>query len=256
MSAAGGLKGLGAGLGALARTAVAYTVVPAATVGYGVAIIAGQHGAETERGRALMKAWAERSLWAAGVRLHVEGLEGLDLDRRYVVVSNHQSLIDVPTLVAAFPQAMRFVGKESAFKVPFFGHASRALGHVAIDRSNPEKARAIVSAWADRPPDGTSFLFFAEGTRSRDGSLGPFKRGCLAVAEQTRAPVLPVALVGAHDCMVKGSPIVRGGDIAVLIGRPLPAAHLPDTPRAERIEQVRDEVAALLERGRALLAAA
>ena len=196
--------------------------------------------------------WCRVVLFVAGVRLVVRGLENVPSEGTFVLVSNHASHLDVPVLVVAWPRSVRFVAKESLFRIPLFGQALRAAGHIPVVRSDPDQARAALARAVAPLQQWTSVLFFAEGTRSPDGRLQPFKKGCLAMAEAAGVPILPVAVGGTHRVLPKGHLRFRGGRVAAVFGFPRPDLARADTPRDARIALLHAEVARLLEEAEAL----
>lgn len=237
----------------LLRSGLALSVLPTLTaVDASVAMSLAALG-QMDSAEAVSRSWCRNVLRLAGVRLRVLGLESLDTTRTYVLVANHQSHLDVPSMVTAWPGPLRFVAKKSLRSIPFFGAGAESLGHVFVDRGNTDQARAALEVAVAPVRNEVSVLFFAEGTRSEDGELGPFKRGCVAFADAAGVPLLPAAVVGTRQALPKGSPIFRGGEVVVSFGEPVPEASDTSLSRAERAERLRDAVAEQMERARAAL---
>jgi len=195
----------------------------------------------------LIKLWSRSVVRLCGVRLSVEGTENLDPGQRYIFMANHQSYLDPPCLTTALPMPVRFVAKGSLFRVPLFGHALRAIGTVPVDRQNRQDALRKLREAEKNVTRHYSMLFFAEGTRSPDGALLPFKRGGVAMSRSTQLPIVPLAIAGTRHLLPKNSINVHAGPVRVAIGKPIPPG--PDTPeeRDRLLALVRSEVAALLE---------
>jgi 1-acyl-sn-glycerol-3-phosphate acyltransferase len=187
--------------------------------------------------------WSRLLLLAAGIRLDVQGRWHVP-EGPCLLVVNHQSLFDIPTLFLAVPGRTRFVAKQSLFRIPFLGWAMRASGCIPIDRGNRARAVRSLMHAAHRVRGGTSVVLFAEGTRSRDGRLAPFKKGGFHLALQAGVPVVPIAISGSFRRLAPGTLRVRPGTVAVRIAPPLdPAA----CPRVEDLmEQVRQAIASRL----------
>jgi 1-acyl-sn-glycerol-3-phosphate acyltransferase len=167
--------------------------------------------------------WGERLLWAAGVKVELEGTENLLTDGPQIVVSNHQSWFDVFALAAALPVRYRFVAKQELGEIPVFGRAWKSCGHVSVDRGNRGAAvEALEQAWREVHEDKLTMVLFPEGTRSPDGRLKDFKKGAFVLAVQGQVPLVPVAVLGSREIMAKGSSRVRSGEIKVRIGNPIP----------------------------------
>ena len=228
------------------RTVLSLVVIPAITAFMGTVAIVGGLFRSHEVGEWATRRWARGLLLASGARVRVTGAEGLDPAGHYIFVANHQSHLDIPAITVAFPGPVRFVAKKSLFSIPVLGQAMRTLGHVPVDRQDREAAQASLAQALEPLRTRVSLLFFAEGTRSVTGELGPFKKGALAMAEAAGVPVVPVAVVGTREVLPKGSLRVRAAPVAVAFGPPMPDLADPGTPRRERSDTLREAVAALM----------
>ncbi len=166
--------------------------------------------------------WAPGLLWGAGARLEVEGLERVQLNRAYMVVANHQSVIDIPALFRAFPRPLRFVAKRELGRLPFLGWYMKAMGMILVERQVSASARLAVEETADHLGRGESVVTFPEGTRGSAEQIRPFKTGGFAAALAAGVEVLPVALYGSAAVLPRGGFAVRPGVIRVKIGAPIP----------------------------------
>jgi 1-acyl-sn-glycerol-3-phosphate acyltransferase len=145
--------------------------------------------------------WARNIVRNARIELDVAGRDHLVPGETYLVMSNHQSLYDIPVLFQVAGPNIRMITKQELFKVPIFGNALEAGGFIAIDRSNRhaalrslERARALLAS-------GTHVWIAPEGTRSRTGELLPFKKGAFYLALEAALPILPVTLQGTRDAL-------------------------------------------------------
>src|SRR5690606_17307034 len=173
--------------------------------------------------RMASRCWAPGLLWGAGARLRVEGGEHVDWSRPCLVVANHQSVIDICALFRAIPMPLRFLLKEEMKRVPFVGWYARATGMLFIVRDNARAGARFRREAAAMLAQGRSLCLFPEGTRSRNGEVGPFKAGSLQAAIDAGVDVVPVALHGAGRVLpVDGFFRVRPGTIRVRFGTPLP----------------------------------
>jgi 1-acyl-sn-glycerol-3-phosphate acyltransferase len=143
--------------------------------------------------------WGRAILRATRVKVEVEGLEHLPADGPAIVVANHESWFDVFALVAHLPVDYRFVGKIELTRVPLFGRAWLAAGHIAIDRGDRQKAiESLQRAGEILHREGAVVVMFPEGTRTRDGNLLPFKKGAFVLAAQSQVPLVPVGISGSR----------------------------------------------------------
>lgn len=193
--------------------------------------------------------WARALLSGAGATLEVRGAEHVDWRQPLVLVSNHASIIDICALFRAVPVPLRFLLKQEMARVPFVGRYARALGMVFIDRGHPRDARRSLMAAVGLLRDGAVVCAFPEGTRSRDGRIGPFKGGAFQLALEAGASVVPVAIAGSGAVLPPSGFAVRPGVIRVSFGRPIATGALAAGDRQELARQARDAVVALLDRG-------
>mgnify|MGYP003336558435 CR=1 FL=1 len=155
--------------------------------------------------------WARALAWLTPMRVQLEGSEHIDTSRSYVVVANHLSLFDIPALYGWLDLDLKWVIKQELRKAPGIGIGCEKVGHIFIDRKNPEQARKQINAALERLGNGIGILFFPEGTRSPDGNLLPFKKGAFRVAIEAQIPILPVTVVGTHEiCPAKTLKIFPG----------------------------------------------
>jgi 1-acyl-sn-glycerol-3-phosphate acyltransferase len=137
-------------------------------------------------------------------RLHISGETISDPRRPFVVVCNHQSMADIP-LISNLPWEMKWMGKESLFKIPGVGWMMRLSGDIAVDRKNPRSgARAFLKArWYLE--NKCSIMIFPEGTRTLDGRVRQFSDGAFHLAIKANVPILPLVIEGSRDCIPKNS---------------------------------------------------
>jgi len=190
----------------------------------------------------LARLWSRLVLGAAGVRWEAHYDSGVPRDRPAVYAANHQSLFDIPVLVLAMPADFRMVAKRSLLFVPVFGWALWLAGFLFIDRSNRERAIRTLDRAAARLRAGTSIVVFAEGTRSPDGSLLPFKRGGFVLAIQAGVPVVPVSIQGGRSVLAKGSLRMKPGLMTVRFGAPIETRGMTYDMRELLMDRVRRQL--------------
>ncbi len=180
----------------------------------------------------IARLWAKIVLWAVGVRLEaVEGLTNLPPEGGYVLAPNHLSWFDIPVIMAGLPIDLRWLAKESLFKIPFMGWAMKGCGYIPVDREDSSKALGLLKKAAKRIRSGAEVIIFPEGTRNPTPSkMLPFKRGAFLLARLACRPVVPVALMGTEAVLPRDSLRPLPGGVAIRIGRPID----PDVfPRGE-----------------------
>jgi 1-acyl-sn-glycerol-3-phosphate acyltransferase len=190
--------------------------------------------------RYLARLWAWINLTLTGVRVKVIGREKLDKARSYIVMTNHQSNLDVLAIATRLPLQLRWVAKRELLKVPIFGLAIKKMGMIFIDRKDPEKAHESMKVADERIKSGLSVIIFPEGTRSRDGKLLEFKKGGFVMAIQTKTPILPITINGSRFCLPKGGLFsLRPGRIQMIIHDIVDIAGLTIEDRDRLLAKVR-----------------
>ena len=147
--------------------------------------------------------WARWVLDHIEARMDVVGAERVDWTQPHVVVSNHQSTLDIFPLIAYIPGG-RFVCKKEVLAFPVVGPACRNGAQIIIDRADHAQSMNAIREGMHAWPT-CNLIFFAEGTRTLDGHLKPFKKGAFAIAKEMRLPIVPVAITGTYDALPKGS---------------------------------------------------
>jgi 1-acyl-sn-glycerol-3-phosphate acyltransferase len=189
-----------------------------------------------------VRLWARLLHLITGVRFRVHGLENVPATSSFVAVSNHCSHLDGPALVLALPHPVYFVIKKELARIPLWGLAVVRLGFVAVDRSDSEQARAAMHRAVESIRAGKRILTFAEGTRSLDGRLQPFKKGGFHLAIDAQVPILPLTVNGSHHLFPKGAASVRPGTLDVIIGRPIATAGLEKDDLEDLMSATRDAI--------------
>lgn len=167
----------------------------------------------------------------AGVDLRVESAVPLDelFARPVFLAGNHQSSLDIPILGGIARGQIRYFAKRELFWVPVMGWAMTLKGFTPIHRGNPHKTRpALDRALARLMRGPASFVVFPEGTRSRDGSVLPYRRGAFNLAKKAGIRVVPFAIEGTGRSMPKGAWSAKPGIVVVRLGPPIETADLPD----------------------------
>jgi 1-acyl-sn-glycerol-3-phosphate acyltransferase len=167
-------------------------------------------------------AFADLGVAVGGTTLDVVGLERVRPGTSYVVVVNHESDWDPVVLFSVLRMlSMRAVIKDEMMRIPILGRALQLSGNVRVVRTGEAGDVERLKDMMDRRPPGVSMLFYAEGTRSRDGGLRPFKRGPFATAIAAGLPILPVATAGTFRIWPPVTLRLRRGPVVVAIGEPV-----------------------------------
>ncbi len=187
--------------------------------------------------------WARFNAFLTPMRVSVEGREHVDRRQSYVIVSNHQSHYDVFVLYGWLGVDFKWVMKQELRSVPALGYACDRLGHIYIDRFDRQAALASIARAKERIVNGTSVLFFPEGTRSRAEGMRPFKKGAFHMALDLGLPILPVTIVGTRDVLPPHTQDLRPGRARLVIHEPIPVAGLVPEQVPELVARVRQAIA-------------
>lgn len=164
--------------------------------------------------------WARGILALVGARLVVRGAEHVSRDEHYIIVANHQSMLDAMAMVAALQPltSVRMVARRGAFRIPLMGWGMRLFGHISVDPRSMRASLAGLQQAQQSVARRWSTVFFPEGTRSEDGKVRPFHNSAFHIASRAGVRVLPVTLSGSFDMMPRHSNwVLRSGEIHVLI---------------------------------------
>ncbi len=165
--------------------------------------------------------WSRILLRICGITITVRGKEKLVAGQNYIYVSNHASLLDIPCVAAGIPDQVRIVYKKELEKIPIFGWQLKWGAYVAIDRGNSAEARKSLDEAIERIRHGASVLLYAEGTRTLDGKLKPFKRGAFNLAVSSGIPVIPLTINGTFGVLPKGSLALQPRPVELVLEDPI-----------------------------------
>ena len=169
-----------------------------------------------------------------------------DKRRPYVVVANHESFVDM-LLISHLPIEMKWLSKETFFKIPLVGWMMRMAGDVKVVRGDRTSGAAALRACHDRLQKKVSVMIFPEGTRTADGSLGPFKDGAFRLAIESGAPILPLVVHGTRSALRKHDWRFGDTEAEVRVLQPIPTEDLTEADIPELRERVRDMIAGEIE---------
>lgn len=169
--------------------------------------------------------WSKVSLYISRVQVVVKGREFVAPGSSYIFVTNHASMADIAAMLLTFPRTRIMFKKELSY-VPIWGWALRWGFHIMVDRARPGEAMKSIERAAAAIRTGGSVLLFAEGTRSPDGKLQPFKRGAFALAAKSGVPIIPVTINGSYRVMPKHTFAIQPSTIELIVNPPIPTAGI------------------------------
>src|SRR5512143_2470333 len=154
--------------------------------------------------------WASLYTWLNPAwRVHVEGRERIRPDVAYVMVANHQSLLDILVLFRLFVH-FKWVSKIENFRVPCIGWNMSLNRYIKLRRGDRASVERMMQACERTLKEGNSIMMFPEGTRSADGRLRAFKHGAFTLAQRARRPLLPIVVEGTAHALPKHGVVLRG----------------------------------------------
>lgn len=191
--------------------------------------------------------WSRLIFKAMKSTVHVEGLENIP-DSNVFLVGNHQSMMDIPALFAALKIPLGFVAKTELRKVPLIAQWIDMTGSVYINRNDMRQSmKAIVTA-TENLKIGYSMAIFPEGTRSKDGKVGDFKKGSFKPAFKTSTVILPVALDGTNVLLEDLKNLkIKPHDIKIKVFKPIYLDQLTDEEKKNVHNTIQSEIKEFVE---------
>ena len=190
--------------------------------------------------------WARPLFWMLGCSFTIKGEENVVHDNPSIYVGNHASNLDIPAMMGALPVNVYFLAKAELKKVPVIGWFVVTMGMIFIDRSNKEKAAASLKKAIEAIKKGKNIISFPEGTRSKTGEIGIFRRGSFNMAIEGGIDIVPVAIKGTDKALPAKTMNFQPTDVTVIIGKPISPKNYTIDQVDQYAADVREEVLRLL----------
>jgi len=198
------------------------------------------------RGRILnsiIRIWARTIFTSVGIKVKINGLSNLDLNKNYIFAPNHSSSLDIPLMLGFTPIWLVPIAKKELRWIPFLGWAMKLAGHIFIDRSNHEKAMDSINKIKNSiKKSPRSILLFPEGSRTNNGQLKRFKSGGLTLGIKTKLDIIPVLISGTYRSLKKGSVKFTRNLLTIDFGVPIRVENYSEHQRKSLSEKVFNEV--------------
>ena len=197
--------------------------------------------------------WPQRAFFRnilrlAGVRFEVRRSPGFDPKRTSIFICNHVNIFDPFVIYSAIPQFVRGFELESHFKMPIYGWMMGRFGNIPVPDNPSRESLEIMGSRAKTALDsGISLIAFAEGSRTRDGHVGPFKKGVFSLAQKYGTPIVPMSIVGSFQFFQTGNWMLHPGKITVYLHDTIETSNLTRDQVGDLVERVRGIVAAPVE---------
>jgi 1-acyl-sn-glycerol-3-phosphate acyltransferase len=187
--------------------------------------------------------WASLYTWVVPAwRLTINGKNKIIRNKTYVVVSNHQSLLDILVLFNLFFH-FKFVSKSEIFKVPLIGWNMHLNRYICLKRGDKKSVEKMMAEAERTLAEGNSILIFPEGSRSPDGNLKPFKPGAFILAKKMQVPILPIVISGTNAALPKHSLDFHGShDIVIRVMDEIPYESFSRMPVEAVSDMVREKM--------------
>ena len=171
------------------------------------------------------KIWAMLFCWLNFVTVRVKGNDNIDKKTSYVFVANHQGAFDIFSIYGFLGHNFRWMMKESLRKIPFVGYTCYKAGHIFVNRTSTSAIRVSMEKAKKQLSNGMSLVVFPEGSRTRNGKMGAFKRGAFTLAAEFGLPLVPVTIDGSFKVMPRTAKLPRPGRITLTIHKPIEIAE-------------------------------
>lgn len=186
--------------------------------------------------------WGRSMCYLAFVRVEVVGQENYSKDESYIFIANHQSAYDIFVIYGWLVSRFKWIMKNTLRSIPLVGFACYRAGHIFIDRSNPMKAKQSIMEAERRLKRGALIVIFPEGSRSKTGEVGRFKKGAFKMAEDMRLPIVPISIKGAFEVMPSGSYYIKPRKITLTFHPAISTKDLQEDNMEHFMEKCRDIV--------------
>ena len=183
----------------------------------------------------------------AGIKIKTFGKENILKNQPAIYIANHCSHLDIGCLCLSLPVNLHFIGKKELAWMPIVGWYMYVAGHIFIDRSNKKKAFESLKQAAIKIKNGKNVVMYPEGTRSKTGELGDFKKGAFYLAIMANVSIVPVHIEGTFKVWPSGSSTITPGDVTVRIGKPIDSSKYTNQTIKDFVLEAREAILKLKE---------
>lgn len=184
--------------------------------------------------------WSKFTIEVIGIELEVKGLENIPKET-CVFIGNHSSILDIPILLYTVDRNLGFIAKKEMMKIPVIGYWLEKTKSVPLDRDNPRSAIKSINDGINNINEGCSMVIFPEGTRSKNGKVGEFKKGSLKLATKSKVPIVPVSIDRASRSFEDNRKF-RPAKIKVVFGEKVDTKNLSKEEEKSLTENIRNTI--------------
>jgi 1-acyl-sn-glycerol-3-phosphate acyltransferase len=190
--------------------------------------------------------WSRVNAFFAPMFVKVTGRNNVQKNVSYVVIANHQSYYDIFLIYGWLGIDIKWIMKKELAKIPGLGFGSKKVGHIFLDRSNSRVAVESLNAAKKKLVNGTSVVIFPEGTRSKTGKTGSFKKGAFKLALDLGLPILPVSITGTREMWPANTLDLFPGRCKLVIHKPIDITSYSEDSIAELMNSAKE----IIEKGK------
>lgn len=181
------------------------------------------------------------------VRVKREYKQPLNKNERCIYMPNHVSLVDAPLCAAYMPEFITALEASEHFKWPFYGKLTKLYGNIPIDRKSPQNSIKSIKIAKKTLEENNSMVIFPEGSRTKNGTIGRFKKMPFQLAKDAGVAIVPVGMSGVFTLNRKHSMILSPSKVKIKFGTLIPAEKVASMNIEELVEEVRTQVVELHE---------
>lgn len=186
--------------------------------------------------------WSRVNAYFTPMFVKTFGKNNIKKNTSYIVVSNHQSYYDIFLIYGWLGIDIKWIMKKELKKIPGLGFGSEKVGHIFLDRSNSKKALESINEAKRKLINGTSLVIFPEGTRSKNGDLGKFKRGAFKLALDLELPILPITVIGTNKILPTDSFNLLPGKAKLIVHEPVDVKYYSENNMNELMETIKTTI--------------
>ncbi|MDU1892922.1 MAG: lysophospholipid acyltransferase family protein [Dysgonomonas sp.] len=186
--------------------------------------------------------WSKLACRLSLCRINVIRHAELDPNKSYVFIPNHQGAFDIFLIYGYLNQNIKWVQKQELRKIPFVGKASEIAGHVFVDQSSLKSMKETITKAESQLGEGSSMVIFPEGSRTKTGKMGRFKRGAYIIAKEMNLEIVPVTVNGPFDLMKIGTYLLNPCKLELVVHKPISTENLTEDNMQDFINNTRDIV--------------
>ncbi len=183
-------------------------------------------------------------------KVEVEGIENVDLSKKYIYMSNHVSLFDIPLLGGFIPGVVRGIEADRNHKIPIYGQLTRKLGNIPIERGNIHGSVATIRKVVRviKEDNSKSIIILPEGGRTLTGEMKGFKKLPFFMAKESERELIPIGISGLFTLKRKGSWLIQPTKVKIKFGKPITVEQMKELSSTDLRDYVKVEIGKLIEK--------